>query len=79
MAKKAAANPWSSPYQLIITDLEMPKLNRYEVIQAFSQDPRRTASDSGHDHARRGEDRQMAVSVGASKAILPKPVEERGP
>ncbi len=64
-------------YSLIITDLEMPKLNGYEVIQAL-RDRRQTKSTpilvmttrAGEKH------RQMALSIGATGYIA-KPVEER--
>lgn len=65
-------------YQLIITDLEMPKLNGYEVIQAL-----RARTPTKHTPilvmtTRAGEKhRQMALSMGATGYIT-KPVEERG-
>lgn len=65
-------------YQLIITDLEMPKLNGYEVIQAL-----RTRTPTKHTPilvmtTRAGDKhRQMALSMGATGYIT-KPVEERG-
>ena len=65
------------PYQLIITDLEMPKLNGYEVIQALRARPQTHATPILVMTTRAGEKhRQMAVSVGASGYIA-KPVEER--
>jgi chemosensory pili system protein ChpA (sensor histidine kinase/response regulator) len=64
-------------YRLIITDLEMPKLNGYEVIQGLRS---RTQSQqtpiivmttrAGDKH------RQMALNIGASSYIA-KPVDER--
>ncbi len=64
-------------YQLIITDLEMPKLNGYEVIQALRARPQTHATPILVMTTRAGEKhRQMAVSVGASGYIA-KPVEER--
>jgi chemosensory pili system protein ChpA (sensor histidine kinase/response regulator) len=64
-------------YQLIITDLEMPKLNGYEVIQALRARPHTHATPILVMTTRAGEKhRQMAVSVGASGYIA-KPVEER--
>lgn len=64
-------------YQLIITDLEMPKLNGYEVIQALRARPQTQATPILVMTTRAGEKhRQMAVSVGASGYIA-KPVEER--
>jgi len=65
------------PYQLIITDLEMPKLNGYEVIQALRARPQTHSTPILVMTTRAGEKhRQMAVSVGASGYIA-KPVEER--
>lgn len=64
-------------YQLIITDLEMPKLNGYEVIQSLRARPQTHATPILVMTTRAGEKhRQMAVSVGASGYIA-KPVEER--
>lgn len=64
-------------YQLIITDLEMPKLNGFEVIQALRARPQTHATPILVMTTRAGEKhRQMAVSVGASGYIA-KPVEER--
>ena len=64
-------------YQLIITDLEMPKLNGYEVIQALRARPQTYGTPILVMTTRAGEKhRQMAVSVGASGYIA-KPVEER--
>lgn len=64
-------------YQLIITDLEMPKLNGYEVIQALRarQQTKQTpilvmTTRAGEKH------RQMALSMGATGYIT-KPVEEK--
>nr|MBP6207307.1 response regulator [Nitrospira sp.] len=64
-------------YQLIITDLEMPKLNGFEVIQALRARPQTQTTPILVMTTRAGEKhRQMAVSVGASGYIA-KPVEER--
>jgi chemosensory pili system protein ChpA (sensor histidine kinase/response regulator) len=64
-------------YQLIITDLEMPKLNGYEVIQALRARPQTHATPILVMTTRAGEKhRLMAASVGASGYIA-KPVEER--
>jgi chemosensory pili system protein ChpA (sensor histidine kinase/response regulator) len=64
-------------YRLIITDLEMPKLNGYEVIQGLRsrEQTRQTpvivmTTRAGDKH------RQMALDIGASSYIA-KPVEER--
>jgi chemosensory pili system protein ChpA (sensor histidine kinase/response regulator) len=64
-------------YRLIITDLEMPKLNGYEVIQGL-----RSRAQTQHTPVivmttRAGDKhRQMALNIGASSYIA-KPVEER--
>jgi chemosensory pili system protein ChpA (sensor histidine kinase/response regulator) len=67
----------TEPYQLIITDLEMPKINGYEVI--------RSLKESAHTHSlpivvmttRAGEKhRQMAMNLGATAYVV-KPVDER--
>ena len=64
-------------YQLIITDLEMPKLNGYEVIQALRARQQTQATPILVMTTRAGEKhRQMAVNVGAS-GYISKPVEER--
>jgi chemosensory pili system protein ChpA (sensor histidine kinase/response regulator) len=64
-------------YRLILTDLEMPKLNGYEVIQALRSrsQTRQTpiivmTTRAGDKH------RQLAINMGASSYIA-KPVEER--
>lgn len=64
-------------YRLILTDLEMPKLNGYEVIQALRSRPQTQqvpiivmTTRAGDKH------RQMAINIGASSYIA-KPVEER--
>jgi chemosensory pili system protein ChpA (sensor histidine kinase/response regulator) len=62
---------------LVITDLEMPKLNGYEVIQALRDRPQTKATPILVMTTRAGEKhRQMALSIGASGYIA-KPVEER--
>jgi chemosensory pili system protein ChpA (sensor histidine kinase/response regulator) len=67
----------SGGYRLIITDLEMPKLNGYEVIQALRDRPQTKSTPILVMTTRAGEKhRQMALSVGASGYIA-KPVEER--
>ncbi len=64
-------------YRLIITDLEMPKLNGYEVIQALRERPRTKATPILVMTTRAAEKhRQMALSMGASGYVT-KPVEER--
>ncbi len=64
-------------YRLIITDLEMPKLNGYEVIQALRSRPQTQATPILVMTTRAGEKhRQMAISIGAT-AYIAKPVEER--
>lgn len=71
--RKASTNR----YTLIITDLEMPKLNGFEVIQALRSRPdtrhtpvlvMTTRAGDKHHH--------MAINVGAT-AYIAKPVEER--
>ncbi len=64
-------------YRLIITDLEMPKLNGYEVIQGLRSRAQTQqipiivmTTRAGDKH------RQMALNIGAS-AYIAKPVEER--
>jgi chemosensory pili system protein ChpA (sensor histidine kinase/response regulator) len=64
-------------YSLIITDLEMPKLNGYEVIQALRDRPQTKSTPILVMTTRAGEKhRQMALSIGATGYIA-KPVEER--
>jgi len=64
-------------YRLIITDLEMPKLNGFEVIQALRGRAQTQATPILVMTTRAGEKhRQMAINVGASGYIA-KPVEER--
>ena len=64
-------------YQMILTDLEMPKLNGFEVIQALRSRPetRHTPVVVMTTRAR-DKHRQMAISLGANSYIS-KPVEER--
>lgn len=64
-------------YRLIITDLEMPKLNGFEVIQALRSRPRTQQTPILVMTTRAGDKhRQMAINIGASGYIA-KPVEER--
>jgi chemosensory pili system protein ChpA (sensor histidine kinase/response regulator) len=64
-------------YRLIITDLEMPKLNGFEVIQALRGRPQTASTPIMVMTTRAGEKhRQMAINVGAT-AYIAKPVEER--
>lgn len=64
-------------YQVIITDLEMPKLNGYEVLQTLRQRPRTKTTPIMVMTTRAGEKhQQVAISLGAS-GYLTKPVEER--
>ncbi len=64
-------------YRLIITDLEMPKLNGFEVIQALRGRTQTQDTPILVMTTRAGEKhRQMAINVGASGYIA-KPVEER--
>jgi chemosensory pili system protein ChpA (sensor histidine kinase/response regulator) len=64
-------------YRMILTDLEMPKLNGFEVIQAL-----RSRSETRHTPVvvmttrARDKHRQMAINLGANSYIS-KPVEER--
>ncbi|MEW6544986.1 MAG: Hpt domain-containing protein [Nitrospirota bacterium] len=71
--RKAAA----TGYRLIITDLEMPKLNGYEVIQALRMRAHTKSTPILVMTTRAGDKhRQMALGVGASGYVT-KPVEER--
>ena len=64
-------------YRLILTDLEMPKLNGYEVIQALRSRPQTQQTPIIVMTTRAGDKhRQMALNAGASSYIA-KPVEER--
>lgn len=71
--RKASAHS----YRLIFTDLEMPKLNGFEVIQALRSRPQTQQTPVVVMTTRAGDKhRQMALSVGASSYVA-KPVEER--
>ncbi|MCC6139855.1 MAG: Hpt domain-containing protein [Nitrospira sp.] len=71
--RKASAHS----YRLIFTDLEMPKLNGLEVIQALRSRPQTQQTPVVVMTTRAGDKhRQMALSIGASSYIA-KPVEER--
>ncbi|MFO0706019.1 MAG: Hpt domain-containing protein [Nitrospira sp.] len=64
-------------YRLIFTDLEMPKLNGFEVIQALRSRPQTQHTPVVVMTTRAGDKhRQMALNIGASSYIA-KPVEER--
>jgi chemosensory pili system protein ChpA (sensor histidine kinase/response regulator) len=64
-------------YRLILTDLEMPKLNGYEVIQGLRSRPQTQQTPIIVMTTRAGDKhRQMALNIGASSYIA-KPVEER--
>lgn len=64
-------------YRLIFTDLEMPKLNGFEVIQALRSRPQTQQTPVVVMTTRAGDKhRQMAISIGASSYVA-KPVEER--
>ncbi|HWF61588.1 MAG TPA: Hpt domain-containing protein [Nitrospira sp.] len=64
-------------YRMILTDLEMPKLNGFEVIQALRSRPetRQTPVVVMTTRAR-DKHRQMAMNLGANSYVS-KPVEER--
>ena len=67
----------ATPYRLIITDLEMPKMNGYELIQALRETPRTQMTPIVVMTTRAGEKhKQMAQSLGVA-SYLTKPVEER--
>jgi chemosensory pili system protein ChpA (sensor histidine kinase/response regulator) len=71
--RKAAAQS----YRLIFTDLEMPKLNGFEVIQALRSRPQTQQTPVVVMTTRAGDKhRQMAISIGATSYVA-KPVEER--
>ena len=64
-------------YRLIITDLEMPKLNGFEVIQALRSRSQTQQTPVVVMTTRAGDKhRQMAINIGAN-AYIAKPVEER--
>jgi chemosensory pili system protein ChpA (sensor histidine kinase/response regulator) len=64
-------------YRMIITDLEMPKLNGFEVIQALRSRPDTQQTPVVVMTTRAGDKhRQMALNIGAN-AYIAKPVEER--
>jgi chemosensory pili system protein ChpA (sensor histidine kinase/response regulator) len=61
---------------LIITDLEMPKLNGFEIIQALRTRPQTQQTPIVVMTTRAGDKhRQMAINIGANSYIA-KPVEE---
>ena len=67
----------STSFRLIITDLEMPKMNGYELIQALRDRPETQSTPIIVMTTRVGDKhRQMAQSLGISSYIT-KPVEER--
>jgi chemosensory pili system protein ChpA (sensor histidine kinase/response regulator) len=65
------------PYRLVITDLEMPKVNGFEVIQSLRELPS-TKSLPIMVMTTRAADkhRQIAINLGAN-AYIPKPIEEQ--
>ena len=64
-------------YRLILTDLEMPKLNGYEVIQGLRSRPQTQQTPIIVMTTRAGDKhRQAALNIGANSYIA-KPVEER--
>jgi len=64
-------------YQLIITDLELPKRNGYEVIRALRDRPQTKSTPIVVMTTRAGEKhRRIALGLGAT-AYLTKPVEEK--
>ena len=64
-------------YRLIITDLEMPKMNGYEVIQSLRELPRtRTTPIMVMTTRAADKHRQIAMNLGAN-AYIAKPIEER--
>jgi chemosensory pili system protein ChpA (sensor histidine kinase/response regulator) len=64
-------------YRLILTDLEMPKVNGYEVIQGLRSRVQTQQTPIVVMTTRAGDKhRQMALNIGASSYIA-KPVEER--
>ncbi len=64
-------------YALIITDLEMPRRNGYEVLQALRSRPFTQSTPVIIMTTRAGEKhRQLGLSMGAS-AYVTKPVGER--
>ena len=66
----------ASNYRLIITDLEMPKLNGFEIIQALRTRPQTKQTPIVVMTTRAGDKhRQMAINIGANSYIA-KPVEE---
>ena len=71
--RKAAAES----YRLIITDLEMPKMNGFEVIQSL-RELAHTRSTPIMVMTTRAADkhRQLAMSLGAN-AYIAKPIQER--
>jgi chemosensory pili system protein ChpA (sensor histidine kinase/response regulator) len=71
--RKASA----ASYRLIITDLEMPKLNGFEVIQALRSRQQTQQTPIVVMTTRAGDKHhQMAINIGANSYIA-KPVEER--
>ncbi|MGQ0666772.1 MAG: Hpt domain-containing protein [Nitrospiraceae bacterium] len=63
-------------YRLIITDLEMPKLNGFEVVQALRSRPQTRQTPVVVMTTRAGDKhRQMAINMGAN-AHIAKPVDE---
>jgi chemosensory pili system protein ChpA (sensor histidine kinase/response regulator) len=67
----------AASFQVIIADLEMPKMNGYELIQALRDRPETKSTPVIVLTTRAGEKhRQMAQSLGIS-SYLTKPVEER--
>jgi len=66
----------ASNYRLIITDLEMPKLNGFEIIQALRTRPQTQQTPIVVMTTRAGDKHhQMAINIGANSYIA-KPVEE---
>ena len=64
-------------YQLIITDLEMPKLNGYEVVQGLRSRAQTQQTPIIVMTTRAGDKhRQMALNIGANSYVT-KPVEEK--
>jgi chemosensory pili system protein ChpA (sensor histidine kinase/response regulator) len=64
-------------YSMILTDLEMPKLNGFEVIQALRRRSETSQTPVVVMTTRAGDKhRQMAINIGANSYIA-KPVEER--